>query len=96
MAQQKFCQDCNQRHNCQEVYRQLGNTKSPSVVLKVVIALLLPLMVFIGSLAAFESVLAKTIDGNNVQTALSFLLALAVSFIFVLSSSLLAARGGSK
>jgi len=81
MTQQKFCEDCNQKHDCREVYQKLGNTKGPSVVLKAVVAFLLPILVFIGCLAAFEAILART--------ALSFLLAVLVTFIFVVSCSLL-------
>jgi len=84
MAQQRFCQECNQRHNCQEIYEQLGNTKSPSVVLKVVAAFLLPVMVFIAALATFEKILAGVIDTKGLQTALSFLLALSAALVCVL------------
>ncbi len=76
MAQQKFCEDCNQKHDCREVYRKLGNTKGPPVVLKAVVAFLLPVLVFIASLAAFEAIL--------VRTALSFVLALSVTFVCIL------------
>ncbi len=84
MDQLKFCQQCNQRHKCQEVYRQLGKTEGPSVVFKVVVAFLLPLMVFIGALAAFEGILAGAINSKEMRTALSFLLALPVTFAVVL------------
>jgi len=88
MAQEKFCQECNQRHECRDVYQQLGKAEGPSVVFKVVAAFLLPLMVFIAALAASEKILAKTINSKEVQTALSFLLALSVTFvcIFVLKA----------
>ena len=88
MAQEKFCQECNQRHECRDVYRQLGNTKSHSVVFKVVAAFLLPMVIFIASLVAFDHILAKTINSKEAQTALSFLLALSVTFvcIFVLKA----------
>ena len=84
MVQQKLCQECNQRRNCQEIYEQLGNTKSPSVVLKVVAAFLLPLMVFIASLVAFERILAGVIDTKGLQTVLGFLLALSAALVCVL------------
>jgi len=84
MAQQRFCQECNQRHNCQEIYEQLGNTKSPSVALKVVAAFLLPVMVFIASLVAFERILAGVIDTKGSQTVLGFLLALSAALVCVL------------
>jgi len=76
MAQEKFCQDCNQKHNCREVYQQLSDTKSPSVAAGAVVAFLLPILVFIGSLAAFEAILART--------ALSFVLALSVTVGLIL------------
>ena len=84
MAEQKFCQDCNQKHDCQEIYQQLGDIKGPSVVVKVIVAFLLPLVVFIVSLAAFERILAGAISTEQVQTALSFLMALLVTFVCIL------------
>jgi len=88
MDEQKFCQECNQKHDCREVYRQLGNNKSPSVAFKVVIAFLLPLVVFITALAASEKILSVIINSKEAQTVLSLLLALAVTFvcIFVLKA----------
>lgn len=77
----------------------MGNTKGPSVVLKAVVAFLLPILVFIGCLAAFEAILAKVrslINTKELRTILSFLLALSVTFIFVVSCSLLVARGDNK
>lgn len=87
MAEQKFCEDCNQKHDCREVYQKLGNTKGPSVVLKAVVAFLLPILVFIGCLAAFEAILGKVrslINTKELRTVLSFLLALSVTFVLIL------------
>jgi len=75
MTQQKFCQSCNQKHNCREAYQQLSDTKSPSVAFKAVVAFLLPILVFIASLAAFEVILTRT--------GLSFVLALVVTFVMM-------------
>ena len=84
MDKQDFCESCDQKHNCQEVYRQLGKAKGPSVISKVVVAFLLPLVVFIASLVVFDHILGKAMNNKEVQTALSFLLALSVSFICIL------------
>jgi uncharacterized membrane protein len=84
MASQRFCQDCIQKHDCKRIYEQLGNTSGPSVALKVILAFLLPLIVFIVSLAVFERVLADTINNGRVQTALSLLLALLATFVCML------------
>ena len=84
MASQRFCQDCIQKHDCQRVYEQLGDSPCPSVALKAILAFLLPLIVFIVSLAVFERVLAGTINNERVQIALSLLLALLVTFVCML------------
>ncbi len=84
MAQEKSCQECDQENQCQEAYRRLGDTKSPSVVLKAVVAFLLPLTVFIAALAAFEGILAGAINTKGLRTALSFLLALMVTAVCIL------------
>ena len=85
MVQEKYCQNCNQGHQCQEVYRKLGNAKNPSVTFKVVIAFLLPLVVFIAFLATFEQILAKTKIAKELQTALSLPLALAAALLLILT-----------
>lgn len=58
MNQQEFCQSCHYKHDCRQIYRQLGHTSCPSVVRKVIVAFLLPLVVFIISLAVFDDFFA--------------------------------------
>ena len=84
MASQRICQNCIQKHDCQRVYEQLGNASCSSIVLKAIIAFLLPLIVFIVSLAVSERVLARAIKIEEVQIVLSFLLALLATFVCVL------------
>lgn len=84
MESQRFCQDCFQKHDCQRIYEQLGDSPGESVTLKVILAFLLPLIVFIVSLAVSERVLARVISIEEVQMALSFLLALLVTFMCIL------------
>jgi hypothetical protein len=79
-----FCQSCNQKDNCQEAYRRLGSARGPSVVPKVVLAFLVPMLVFIVSLALFEKILAKAAMARHVQTAVGLAAALAATFICVL------------
>ncbi len=84
MAQEKFCQDCDQKHGCQKIYEQLGNIKGPSVVFKVTVAFLLPVVVFIVSLAVFEEVLAKAVNAKELRTFLNFLISLLITFVCIL------------
>lgn len=83
MAQQEFCQDCNQKRDCRKIYEQLGDIKGPSVVLKVIIAFLLPLVVFIVSLAVFGEIFGKAISSQRVQTVLSLVPALLVTLVCI-------------
>ncbi len=84
MAEPEFCDNCNQKHDCGSIYHQLGNTNGPSVVVKVVIAFLLPLVVFIISLAAFQEIFTKTISSQRMQTILSLVSALLITFSCIL------------
>ena len=84
MAEQEFCQGCERADKCQDVYRRLGQASGPSVVFKVVIAFLVPMVVFIAALAVFEGILARAINTKALQTPLSFLLALLVTSALVL------------
>ena len=63
MVYQKFCYNCKQRHQCQQVYEHLGKADGPSVVSKVVTAFLLPLVVFIVTLAVYNGLAARTGKG---------------------------------
>jgi len=83
MSEQEFCRYCQERHECQEIYRQLGQAKGPSVFFKVVAAFLVPLVVFIGSLVVFEVILAKLVNSGALKTGISLALALSVTFVFI-------------
>lgn len=83
MAEPKSCQECNQKHKCREAYQQLGKAQGPSVAFKAVVAFLLPILIFIASLAAFEGILAG-ITNIKLRIALDFLLALFVTLTTIL------------
>ncbi len=84
MVQEKFCEGCDQNSKCGEIYRKLGAVKGPSLTFKVIVAFLLPLVVFIVSLAIFERVFANSIATEGLRTAISLLAAFAVTFVFIL------------
>lgn len=84
MVEQNPCKGCNQRPECQKVYEQFGNVKGSSIVVKVIVAFLLPLIVFIGCLAAFERILSNIVANRDLRTVFSFLLAVAVTLVCIL------------
>jgi hypothetical protein len=83
MAELKSCQECDQKHKCQDIYQQLGKSQGPPVAFKAVVAFLLPLLIFIASLAAFVGILAG-ITNIKLRIALDFLLALFVTLTTIL------------
>ena len=96
MSEKEFCQDCGQRRNCGDIYRQLGRAEGPSVALKVVEAFVLPIVVFIAGLAVFEKILGGTITTKGLRTAFSALAALAVAFVCVLIIKVINIQAGKK
>ena len=94
MAETEFCENCIQKHNCSSIYQQLGNTQGPSIVSKILIAFVLPLVVFITSLGIFEEIFGKKISSQNLQTILSLLLALFMTFFCILITRLINKRFG--
>lgn len=89
MEQQRICEDCYQKHDCKEIYRQLGNVKGQSITVKVILAFLLPLVIFIATMAIFEEFTAGVIESDRLQMTLSFFTALMASFACVLFSRFL-------
>jgi hypothetical protein len=84
MIKQELCQQCNQRQDCGQVYEQLGKIEGPSIVKKVVLALLLPLVVFVASLAIFERIFSSVLGAGQARSALSFASALSLTFVCIL------------
>jgi hypothetical protein len=92
IAKQDFCQNCGEQHGCQEVYEQLGHAQGPSVVPKVLAAFLLPLVVFIVSLAASERIIGRVVAREGLQTALGVVFALFATFICVVVTRAMSMR----
>ncbi|MCK5226334.1 MAG: hypothetical protein KAQ89_06410 [Planctomycetes bacterium] len=85
MEQQKSCENCSTKNSCQDVYCEIGKKKGPSIVIKAVTALLLPMLVFIATLVATEKILKTqlNIENKEIQTIVAFLAAIVVTAIAV-------------
>jgi len=84
MNNEQFCQNCRQQHDCRKIYQRMAEFKGPSVAAKVFIAFLLPLLVLVGCLAVSQEVLAKVIAHKDVRTVVSFVSAVAATFVVIL------------
>ncbi len=92
MTRQELCKQCIHKNSCSEIYKILGSKKSPSILSGVLTAFLLPAAVFIASVAASLHVIAKLIRSPEIRNALAFLLAVAVTLLFVLALKLITAK----
>ncbi len=94
MSEEKFCSGCPQKHDCSKIYQQLGESKGPSIVGKVIVAFLLPIIVLILALALFDKILSQAVQNPNARTALSFGLAGLVAFCYIIIVRLVNKRLG--
>ncbi len=78
MTQPDQCDGCRQTDGCKEAYRQPGGMEGPSVTLTVLVAFLLPLVVFIVALGGFGWWLDGRI-ARPYQTPFALILALLVT-----------------
>ena len=91
MDDQDICQGCGQKNRCEQAYQALGRREGPSVVTSVIIALLVPLIVFIAALAISQKIIVEYVDTQHWQSLISFVIAMAVTGVCVVSIKL--ARG---
>lgn len=94
MAEQKFCQQCGRRNDCQDVYQKLGGSKGPSLVSRVVVAFAVPLLFFIICLAVSERLLAETISAERLRTAAAFVFSVSATFLLILVIRVISGRFG--
>jgi nitrate reductase gamma subunit len=94
MTDQGICDKCGQRNGCKHVYQQMADYKGPSVLGKVLIAFVLPLLGFVVSLTIFQEVMAKLISSKRMASALSAAMAIGVTALIVAITRLVNRRFG--
>ncbi len=72
----------------------MGKFEGPSIVRKVVLAFLMPLIVFTVSLAIFEKIFTALLFNGWSQSVLSFVSALLLTFICIVVTKLISVRLG--
>jgi uncharacterized membrane protein len=87
MMDMKVCENCGYRRSrkncCMDIYQRLGQTKGPSIVGKVLLAFVLPLLVFIGSLVLAGYLLSIFINESRMSALYAFLIAAVLTIVFV-------------
>jgi uncharacterized membrane protein (DUF373 family) len=86
---QQQCQSCGMKDSCKEVYKQLGECKAPNVLTKVIMAFLLPLILFIFSIVLFDRLLIEKLKSERASNLAAFGAAIAIVFLYLLFLKLL-------
>lgn len=94
MGKQDFCQGCDQKDRCREVFERLGSAEGPSVAWKAVAAFLLPMAVFIVCLFGSKHILAGLTSIAWIQTVAGFAIASGVSIVSVVVARMVSTRVG--
>ena len=84
LMEQEQCNGCSHQNDCQNIYQRLSNAKGPSVLSKTLLALLLPLVIFIVVTTAFEKLLTNIIQNRLVIVFLSILSGIIVTFVYIM------------
>ena len=92
----RACDKCGQKESCQDIYRQLGNTRGKSIVRHVLSAFVLPLVIFIAALAISQRILEKYMDTEVLRTVIALLTAFTVAVISVIIIRMIGKRLGGK
>ncbi len=82
--EEKNCQACGFRHTCEEAYRRLGHSRTDPVTSKVALAFLLPLIVFIASIAFFERIFSRLLSAEWLILIISLFTAVSVTLLLTL------------
>lgn len=78
----KNCSQCNKKENCSQLYEKLGQSKGPNIAWKVIVAFLVPILVFILSLAAANQLFESKFEGKMLTVA-AFLAASVVTLLVI-------------
>ena len=65
MKKDDYCSGCGQKDTCRLVYEKLGKVVGPNLAAKAIVAFLVPIGVFVGSLAAVQQLLCGRFEGNT-------------------------------
>ncbi len=82
MKSDSYCSGCSQKDTCRSAYEKVGQVGGPNIAWKVIVAFLVPIVVFIGGLAGSELLLRGRLEENTL-TLVSFLLALCLTLLVV-------------
>lgn len=82
----KRCEKCANSHDCKAVYENMTKSKGNSVTARVTIAFLLPLSIFVASMAFFDGVLKQNFNLGALKDVINLLISAVIAFIFAMTT----------
>ena len=82
MKNKDACSGCSQRDTCRQAYEKIGKADGPNVTPMVIVAFLVPIAIFIGTVALSQQLLKERFEGV-LLTIVSFFLALSVTLVVI-------------
>lgn len=83
----KQCEKCGFRHGngrcCMDIYQQLSHQKGPPVMFLILLAFVLPVLVFIGGLVLADYILSTFMSHGGLRTFFDFVAAVLITLVFV-------------
>lgn len=83
MKKQDSCSGCSHKDTCRQAYEKIGKAEGPNVTPSVILAFIVPIAVFIASLAISQRLLKERFDDNTL-TVVGFFVALSVTLLVIL------------
>ncbi len=81
MDHQQNCQGCAQKNSCEDVYQRMGHSKAPPVTRKILVAFVLPMLVFVVCLAGVQHWMGH--EHPKLTMLAGFSISIAVTLLFV-------------
>jgi hypothetical protein len=75
---------CGRRWGCMDIYKQIGYSKGPSVFLKVIVAFLIPVLIFIVSVILAQKILTYWVNSPSLKMLLAFLISVLLTLVYIL------------
>lgn len=82
MKNKTHCSGCAQKDTCRNAYEKLGKLGGPNVAMKAIVAFLIPIGIFIGTLAASQHLLRSRLEEKTL-ILVSFVLAVCITLLVV-------------
>ncbi len=82
----KRCEKCVHNHDCKAVYESITKSKDASVTARVTIAFLLPLSIFVASMAFFNGILEKNTNLGALKDVVNLLISAVIAFVCAMTA----------